>query len=161
MPILYRRRLIPEECICLKNDKIILQNDNQIITSWQTLRPKDKFASGISFYILDKGWKISKFYNIDNEVIYIYCDIIESEYNEKEDSYIFTDLLADVIVENNGFVRVVDLDELASAFDLKIIDEKTISNALNKLNDLLQTIYQGGLQPYIELLEKYDDITFS
>ena len=155
MSILYRKRLIPDECICLNNDDIIVQNDTQIITTWKTLHPKNEFAKGISYYVINKGWKISKFYNIQNELVYIYCDIIDTFYDEQIDSYTFTDLLADVIVENNGDVKVIDLDELAIALKSDIISSQLIATALFQLDDLLKTIYSGGLEQYIKVLDQY------
>jgi len=155
MSTLYRKRLIPDECIGLNNDNIIVQNDTQIITTWKTLHPKNEFAKGISYYVIDKGWKISKFYNQQNELVYIYCDIIDTFYDAHTDSYIFTDLLADVIVENNGDVKVLDLDELATALKSNIISVQMIVIALNRLDSLLKTIYSGELQTYINVLDQY------
>ena len=143
MSTLYRKRLIPDECICLNNDNIIVQNNTQIITIWKTLHPKTEFAKGISYYVIDKGWKISKFYSEQDELVYIYCDIIDTFYDENTDSYTFTDLLADVIVENNGDVKVIDLDELATALKSDIISSHMIVTALNRLDALLKIIYNG------------------
>jgi len=158
MTTLYRKRLIPDECICLNDDDIIVQNNTQIITVWKTLHPKNEFAKGISYYVIDKGWKISKFYSSQNELVYIYCDIIDTIYDEQTDSYTFTDLLADVIVENNGDVKVLDLDELATALKSDIISIQMIVIALNRLDALLKTIYSGELQKYIEVLDQYSTL---
>jgi len=155
MSTLYRKRLIPDECICLNNDNIIVQNNTQIITIWKTLHPKTEFAKGISYYVIDKGWKISKFYSEQDELVYIYCDIIDTFYDENTDSYTFTDLLADVIVENNGDVKVIDLDELATALKSDIISSHMIVTALNRLDALLKIIYNGELQEYINILDQY------
>ena len=155
MSTLYRKRLIPDECICLNNDNIIVQNNTQIITIWKTLHPKTEFAKGISYYVIDKGWKISKFYSEQDELVYIYCDLIDTFYDENTDSYTFTDLLADVIVENNGDVKVIDLDELATALKSDIISSHMIVTALNRLDALLKIIYSGELQEYINILDQY------
>lgn len=155
MSTLYRRRLIPDECICLKNDNIIFQNDTEILTIWKTLHPKNDFAKGISYYVIDKGWKISKFYNLQNELVHIYCDIIDSIYQEQNDSYIFTDLLADVIIENNGMIKVVDLDELATALNSQLLSSQLITTALYRLNDLLVAIYNKEFQKYTDTLDQY------
>ena len=50
MPELYRKRLIPSECIHLKNDTIVSISDGHIITRWKTLHPKEEFSYGISYY---------------------------------------------------------------------------------------------------------------
>ncbi len=156
MSTLYRKRLIPNECICLKNDKIIDKTDTYIVTQWDTIHPKNEFASGISLYLMDKGWKISKFYTTEHKLLYIYCDIIDTSFDVKTDTYVFTDLLADVIIENDGFVRVVDLDELSDACESSIISNEMLVTALYRLNGLLTLIYDHKLDQYLELLEKFE-----
>lgn len=157
MSTLYRKRLIPDECTCLKNDNILQQDENYIVTQWETLHPKNEFASGISLYVLNKGWKISKFYSLDHKLVYIYCDIIDTFYDKSADTYVFTDLLADVIIENDGFVHVVDLDELASACKASIISNEMLVTALFRLNELLQLIYENKLHSYLEILNKQEN----
>jgi len=149
MAELYRKRLIPMECIHLKDDKIIKIDKNHIITKWNTLHPKPEFSHGISYYCLKEGWKISLFYKSDNSIAYTYCDIIDTEYNEDTDTYVFTDLLADVIIENNGMVRVVDLDELAAACSEGIISNDMLVIALHRLNSLLTIIYNNEFDFYV------------
>lgn len=156
MPILYRKRLIPDECVNLKDDNIILLKNECIITSWKTFRPKAEFSHGISYYVINEGFKISKFYRSDNTLAYIYCDIIDTCYDNNTDSYIFTDLLADVIIENDGRVKVVDLDELGDALTSGVISQQLMSDALHKLNNLLTHIYNGSFQQYIDFLESYE-----
>ncbi len=156
MPTLYRKRLIPDECVNLKDDKIIFIDSETIITSWNTFRPKAEFTHGTSYYVLKEGFKISKFYKIDNSLAYIYCDIISTSYDEASDTYVFTDLLADVIIENDGRVRVVDLDELGDALTDNVLSKELMSDALHKLNNLLATIYDGSFAQYLEVLESHE-----
>ena len=59
---LYRQRLIPAECILLKDDIIVAQDDEVIITKWNTLNPKTEFSHGCSCYFLKEGLKVSKMY---------------------------------------------------------------------------------------------------
>ena len=54
-PILYRKRIIPEECILLKDDKILYQDEQVIVTGWQTLKPKKDLHHGYSCYFLKEG----------------------------------------------------------------------------------------------------------
>ena len=61
MPELYRKRLIPSECIHLKNDTIVSISDGHIITRWKTLHPKEEFSYGISYYVVKHGWKSANF----------------------------------------------------------------------------------------------------
>lgn len=156
MPTLYRKRLIPDECVNLKDDKIIFIDSETIITSWNTFRPKAEFTHGTSYYVLKEGFKISKFYKTDNSLAYIYCDIISTSYDEASDTYVFTDLLADVIIENDGRVRVVDLDELGDALTDNVLSKELMSDALHKLNNLLATIYDGLFAQYLEVLESHE-----
>lgn len=157
MITLFRKRLIPSECVNLKDDTIVHIDKEKIITSWQTFRPKAEFSHGISYYVLNEGYKISKFYRQDNSVAYIYCDIIDTAYDKDTDTYVFTDLLADVIIENSGFVRVVDLDELADACSQGLISNDMLVNSLHKLNNLLSTIYNGTFRNYIDILESFEE----
>ena len=64
-PILYRKRLIPEECVLLKDDVILLCNEDIIITQWKALKPKKDLHHGYSCYFLKEGYKVSKFYRRD------------------------------------------------------------------------------------------------
>ena len=105
MPKLYRKRFIPDEIVELKDDRIVYHEGNIMITEWDVLHPKAKFSHGISCYYMDKGWKISKFLNKKKELVYYYCDIIETAYLKAENAYIFTDLLADVIIHPDGGLR--------------------------------------------------------
>ena len=59
---LFRRRLIPEECVPLVNDSLLDHRDGVLVTSWKTIRPKKEMDHGFSCYYLDKGYKISRFY---------------------------------------------------------------------------------------------------
>lgn len=143
-PILYRKRIIPEECILLKDDRILYQDEQTIVTCWNSLKPKKDLHHGYSCYFLNKGCKVSKFYREDNTLMYWYCDIVEYEYQSETNTYIVTDLLADVIIYPDGFVKVVDLDELADALTRKLISEETLKKALLSLNNLLEIIYSGN-----------------
>lgn len=154
MSTLFRKRLIPAECISLKDDHIIHMESDMIITKWKTFRPKPDFSHGISYYVLDKGWKINKFFKEDGSLAYIYCDIIDTSYNEVNDTYIFTDLLADVIIIGDQ-VKVVDLDELGDACSEGLISNEMLVASLHKLNNLLTIIYDGEFQNYLNVLDQY------
>ena len=141
---LYRKRIIPQECVYLKDDIILYQDSEVIITRWNTLHPKKTLHHGYSCYFLERGFKVSKFYDHDSQLISWYCDIISTSYDIKENSYIFTDLLIDVIVYPDGFVRVVDLDELADAFRDRLLTNDELQMALRRLDKLLSLIYKGA-----------------
>lgn len=118
---IYRKRLIPEECILLKDDIIVEQNDDYILTKWKTLNPKTTFSHGCSCYYLKEGFKISKFYRHDGSLLYWYCDIVEYTRRPEDNALIVTDLLADIILYPDGRMHVVDLDELAEALEKGLI----------------------------------------
>lgn len=156
-PILYRKRLIPDECIRLDQDLVLFRDDQVIITSWNTIRPKKTLHHGLSCYFLKEGVKVSKFYDQQGRLISWYCDIVSHTYDPVTDTYIFTDLLADVIVYPDGVCRVVDLDELADAFADGLLSSQMLQAALRQLDWLLGLIYHGGfsrLQSYIERQEE-------
>ena len=155
MPELIRKRLIPDEYIPLDDDTILYQSDDVIVTAWKTLHPKAQFSHGYSCYFLKKGWKVSRFFRRDNSLYYIYCDIIRSDYVKESDTWIFTDLLADVILENSGLVRFVDLDELADAFERGILPSASLASVLRSLNELLSCIYSGSFERVIGVLDQH------
>lgn len=151
---LFRKRFIPYETVYLKDDEVLLYENDMIITKWNTLKPRNDIARGISCYFLNRGFKISKVYNQKDELVYWYCDIIETQ--KQEDAYIFNDLLVDVILYKDGLVKVVDLDELADALEENLINDDMLKKALRQLNELLVIIYSNQfdtLKQYIEQIE--------
>lgn len=140
-PTLYRKRLIPEECVLLKDDIILQCNEDFILTKWSALKPKKDLHHGYSCYFLKEGYKVSKFYREDNTLLYWYCDIVDYEYKEKENSLIVTDLLADVLVYPDGFVKVVDIDEMVICLNDNRITLEQLKHSLTQLDRLLQIIY--------------------
>lgn len=139
---IYRKRLIPNECILLKDDIIVEQNDEIILTKWDTINPKTTFSHGCSCYFLHDGIKVSKFLRSDNSLLYWYCDVVSYEYHSETNSLVVTDLLADVIVHPDGTVQVVDLDELAEALEKGLITEQQMCTCLRQLDQLLSYIYR-------------------
>ena len=144
-PILYRKRIIPSECILLKDDTILQCDESVVITSWKAFHPKPNLAYGYSCYYLHNNWKVSKFFRSDNSFAYWYCDIVDYEIDPEKNTILVTDLLADVIIEPDGSVRVVDLDELEDAFDRHLIDAALLKKSLLALNRLLTEIYANGV----------------
>lgn len=153
MPILYRKRLIPEECILLKDDVILYRDDRIIVTSWHSLKPRKDLHHGYSCYYLDKGIKVSKFYRPDNTLLYWYCDIVDYDYSPDTDTYVVTDLLADVIVYPDGFVKVVDLDELVTALENGLLSEGLLKKSLLRIDALLKIIYGNNFSALQEPID--------
>lgn len=140
-PELYRERIIPRECIHLKDDTILFYDDSILITEWHALKPKRDLHHGYSCYFLKKGYKVSKFLGEDNSLLYWYCDIIDSTYLESENKLIVTDLLADVIIYPDGFVKVVDIHEIPQALSEGGLSMDRLQKALVSLGELLNIIY--------------------
>ncbi|MGN1180022.1 MAG: DUF402 domain-containing protein [Suilimivivens sp.] len=155
-PVLYRRRLIPDECILLKDDKILECNESRIVTSWNALHPKKDLHHGYSCYFLEEGFKVSKFHYEDGRLLYWYCDIVDYDYLREDNRLIVTDLLADVIIYPDGFVKVVDLDEMVTALETNAISLDTLKSCLQKLDKLLNIIYSGNFNTLTSHVEKYD-----
>lgn len=154
-PDLYRKRIIPDECIHLKDDMILECNEETIITSWKAIRPRKDLHHGFSCYFLKQGFKVSKFYHEDNSLLYWYCDIVDFNYQPSDNKLIVTDLLADVIIYPDGFVKVVDLDELVTALEAHTISLDTLKSSLCRLDRLLQIIYNGNFSTLTEAIERY------
>lgn len=150
---LFRQRFIPAETILLKDDIIVSQTEDMLITSWKTLNPKTSFTHGASCYFMKEGFKLSKFYRSDNSLLYIYCDIIEMVADTSENTLTSVDLLADVIIYPDGTFQVVDLDELADAQEKGLISTEMLLDALRKLNHLLTIIQEKRLGEYISVLD--------
>ncbi|MBO4337345.1 MAG: DUF402 domain-containing protein [Lachnospiraceae bacterium] len=154
-PQFYRKRIIPEECVQLKDDIILEMNDDIIITKWNTLHPKKNLHHGYSCYFLKEGYKVSKFLKEDDSLLYWYCDIIKTDYDKDTNTYIFTDLLADVIMYPDGFVKVVDIDEIAIALRKDKIPVEDIITLLTNLDKLLKIVYSEDFERYKHMINAY------
>lgn len=149
---LYRKRYIPAECILLKDDVIVRQDENTLVTRWNTLAPKAECSHGCSCYFFKEGLKLSKMYRPDGSLFRWYCDIVDFSYDASTRSLTVTDLLADVIISPDGQMRVVDLDELADACEQGSITKEQTISCLRSLDYLLSLIYRGKfdtLQAYL------------
>ena len=150
---LYRKRFIPDELKLLKDDTILHMDDNLIITSWKTLKPRSDFASGISAYYRKEGFKISRHYGADGSFTRWYCDIIIE--SEVEDGLVFSDILIDVVIFPDGTIQVVDLDEAAQALEQGLITKDMLTQALRSTNKLLTYIYQGRFSELTDCIANY------
>lgn len=155
---LYRNRIIPMESILLKNDRILYYDHKILITSWKTLKPKSRLASGYSCYLIDQGFKISKFYDHNGNFMHWYCDIIDTEYDKNTHTYVFTDLLVDVELHQDGTTRILDLDELSEAAANGLIDTKRLTLSLSRLHNLLQIIYNNEFDVLVKPLLVHESI---
>lgn len=152
---IYRRRIIPDECILLKDDIILEHTDDIIVTKWTTLKPRRDFHHGYSCYFLKLGCKVSKFYREDGSLLYWYCDIVDYSYDEAENSIVVTDLLADVVIYPDGYIKVLDIKELALALEKNLCPPGTVTQALHELDSLLDLIYADKLDTLSAEIEKH------
>ena len=118
-----------------------------MITKWNTIHPREDIARGISFTYLKKGFKISKIFDKNNKFVFWYCDIIEVIIDDENNIITVIDLLVDVKIMPDGKVLILDVEEVALAIDNSLITQKQASNALKKLNKLLDIIYYGNFPP--------------
>lgn len=153
---LYRKRYIPLECVELKDDEILRRDENVIVTRWKCLKPRKDFFSGLSCYFLKKGVKVSKMVKEDGTLRCWYCDIIRTDYDPEENAYVFTDLLADVVITPDDRIKVIDLDELVAADRKGLITRDELHTSLLQLNDLLKLIDSEGFPLVKAAIEKYE-----
>lgn len=139
-PKLFRKRFIPNEIIPLKDDIILQADDYVILTKWVPLRPREDMTRGISAYYLTEGFKISKIFDKDDEVLYWYCDIIQIKKDHNKNTVIIEDLLIDILLYNDGTMRIMDLDELADALEQQLISQEEAVYAIRTLHHLLHII---------------------
>jgi protein associated with RNAse G/E len=151
---LYRKRYFPDEIVYLKDDVILQYEENLIITKWKSLHPRPDVAGGVSAYVMDKNWKISKMFDERKHLVRWYCDILTAD--KSGDKIVFTDLLIDVIVTPDGVVHVVDMDELGDYIKNGTIDADTACVALHAANELLEAIESGEFERYQELIDSFE-----
>lgn len=156
-PTLYRKRIIPEEIVKLDKDLILYSDEGHIVTRWNTIKPKEILDHGCSCYFLKEGFKVSKFYRRDGSLMYWYCDIINYTYDPSENSYVFTDLLADVLIYPDGKVEVVDVGEIADALTDGTLKVDEMIPALRSLDKLLNIIYSGEFKEIQEMINRIEE----
>lgn len=152
-PIILRKRYIPSEIIDISGDELIFRDENLLITKWEPIKKRLDISGGISYAFLDKGYKISKFFDHEGRFKYWYCDIINVEYDSKEDKYTLIDLILDVRITGDGSIEVLDADELAEALEKGIITLEEALKSLRTLDELLKSAYEGRFPP--DICNKY------
>lgn len=152
---IYRKRFIPNETILLKDDILITSNDDYLLTSWTSLKPRKDLAKGASLYLFKENIKISKFYGHDGSFLCWYCDVVDYETNEMPSRLTVVDLLADIVIKPDFSYSVLDLDELALAKEQNFIDERRLLLSLRTVNHLLNDILLTGRFPALQ--EPFDD----
>ncbi len=146
-PIVLRRRYIPNEIVDISDDELLFRSDDLLITRWTAIKPRPDFYGGISFAFLDRGYKLGRFYDINGQFLYWYCDIIEVVYDASSDTYTMNDLLLDIKVFPDGRVILLDAEELAEAIEDRLITNDQVCMSLRTLDGLLKMIYSGNFPP--------------
>lgn len=149
MPRILRIRYIPSETVDLSSDTLLFRDDRYLITEWKPIKPRHDIAAGISCVFLEQGWKVSAILDCENKIKYWYCDIIDINYEKETDTYSLYDLLTDVKILDDKRIEVIDLDELATAFEEGLITPKQLSMSLKRSNNLLNMIYNSDLPTYV------------
>ena len=152
-PRLFRKRYIPDEIVELKDDKVLAMDDKMILTSWSVLKPRPDISRGYSAYFMDKGVKVSKVFDNAGQMVYWYCDIIETVKDSANNTFTFNDLLIDVLIYPDGQVEVVDMDEFAEAMEKGYINMGTVAFAMRAVNELLNSIYSGNFNQYSHYID--------
>ncbi|HBY20406.1 MAG: hypothetical protein A2Y24_06630 [Clostridiales bacterium GWE2_32_10] len=143
---LLRKRYIPNETVDISGDEVIYVDEELLVSRWVPIHNREDIKYGISYLYINKGFKVAKVYNYNNELDHYYCDIMQVERDKFTNTYTEIDLLVDIVVYRNGEVRVLDLDELSEARQKKLITEEQLLYALEHANKLLNIIYNGGLE---------------
>lgn len=153
---IFRKRYEPEEIIELKDDEILHRDEEYILTKWDCLKPRADISHGISVYLLKENIKVSKVFRKDHSLVYWYCDIIRTEYEPENNSYIFIDLLIDILIREDRSIEVVDLDELGDLLREGRITIEETALSLNTTDKLLKMIKDGSFTKYQEIINAVD-----
>ncbi len=156
-PTLFRKRLIPNECIELKDDVVLHLDEDILVTKWTTLKPRKDFHHGYSCYFFNDGIKVSQFLKEDNSLYYWYCDIVSFDKNEEANTLTIIDLLADVTVDNEGHLNVLDIDELCEAKERGLITPEQFFISVKRLGMLISKIQQGRFCEYTDILTSHSN----
>jgi galactokinase/mevalonate kinase-like predicted kinase len=110
----------------------------------------------LTFYMVDKGYTLSKVFNKEGEFMYYYCDIMKMKQVGKW-RYVMVDLLLDLIVYADGSYDVLDIDEFANAIDKGELKRNRQVYALRILHEMIQLQRKRRLiPPFIHKAEMYD-----
>lgn len=132
-----RKRIIPNEIVELTEDELLFMDEDLIVTKWNAIRPRKDLKWGISYTFLKDGFKVSRFYNHQDEWMFYYVDILTIDYEKKANRYVMLDLLIDVKIDPKNQLKILDLDEFATALEKGTISNVEASMALQTLHKIL------------------------
>ena len=114
-----------------------------------TLDSKTFTEKTLIYYLPQDDWVIMqnvvlRMYGTESWYIHIGDISRDPDY----DCWIFTDLFADVVVAGNRRDHtVLDLDELAKAYDLGLVDERTVCRVLRSTQAAVDLVSRGEFPP--------------
>lgn len=148
---IYRKRFLPDECVKLKDDIIIENNEKYLITKWIPIKPRLDIKRGVSIVVFDKNIKISKIIDNNDEIVYYYIDIIvcDLQFNK----IVTVDYLLDIIYYEDMTIKILDLEELYKAKEKNIISKNIFDDAIKYLNNALNLIYSKEILEYIDKIK--------
>lgn len=93
----------------------------------------------------------------DGQLLYWYAHIGPTVFDAELDAWVFTDHFVDVFITRNGTgCRVADLDDLAEAAGVGLIDTPTLADILRRTQALLDDIHEGRF-PYPEIHQAMEE----
>lgn len=100
----------------------------------------------LTYYMVNKGYTISKVFRNNGDFMYYYCDIMEMKRIGKM-QYVMVDLLLDLIVRPDGRYDVLDIDEFARSIEKGELKRWQQVYALRRLHDMIQLHKASQLIP--------------
>lgn len=94
----------------------------------------------IMFMPKNEHYCISAYYDEKDQIIELYFDIIKEQFVDEDKVPGFKDLYLDVAVAADGYIAILDEDELNSALEENIIDKKDFELAWETCNQILDLI---------------------
>lgn len=154
-----RKRYIPNEEVDISGDRILLKTDDILMTKWRPIKPRGDFSWGMSYVDLHDNYKISRFYDENDNFLFWYCDILEIDYSRDDsgEKYIFTDLLIDIIVNPDGTYEIKDIDEINEALEKGLIDKRQYDTSVFAMDRLVENIQKGAFPPAKFDYKKYEN----
>ncbi len=146
-----RKRYIPLEEVDISLDRVLIDNEQLLVTKWIPIKPRGDFAWGISYVNFQEPYKISRFYDHKDGFLYWYCDIIQTErWVDAQTGQRFcrlTDLLVDVVMYPDGRIEVKDEEELDEAIAAGLITPEQKALALQAKDRLVARMEAGAFPP--------------
>jgi len=122
-------------------------DDNLIVE--KPLSQKGLSERSVIYYMTNRGWAlIEDFSPRKDDRWFWYIHIAAFAYNAGLQSWVMTDMFADVVVGKDGKDHtVLDLDELANAARIGLISQEELLVALDSTQDILDLIRDDRFPP--------------